>query len=213
MPTVAEILRRTTPAEQQKLAERAFEAIKSLPEAPERVAALGALREGLVGSGISDVLRAQIETDLSTIDLTELALPRLANIVSVLPAEGRSAAVQALLDRGQAIHPDDWAELAAQLAPAAPTHLLTGLLSSLAPAGAAARMKALPPLAAEIARRGDDEIAWSAWQQTLATAERDPRWHFLEELRHALPLAARIWGNEMVPAVRDVVQRVAACFP
>ena len=213
MPTIAELLRRATPPERQKLAESAFEAIKSLPEAPERVAALGALRPALVGSGISDVLGAQIETDLATIDISELALPRLANIVPVLPGEGRSAAVQALLDRRQAIHPNDWAALVAQLAPAAPTHLLSGLLSSLTPAGAADRMKALAPLAAEIARRGDDETAWLSWRQTLAMAERDPRWYFLEELREALPLAARVWGNEMVPVVHDVVQRVGTCFP
>ncbi len=211
--TVAELLRRAAPAEQQKLADRTFNAIKSLPEATKRVAALGTVREALVGSGSSDVFGAQIETDLTAIDIARLALPELANIVPVLPAERRSAAVQALLDRRQVIHPDDWGELVAQLATAAPTHLLSGLLSSLARSGAAARTKALALLATEIARREDDEAVWSAWQQTLAMAERDPRWYFLEELRHALPLAARVWGNEMVPAVRDVVQRVAACFP
>lgn len=44
-------------------------------------------------------------------------------------------------------------------------------------------------------------------------AEHNLRPEFLEQLRAALPLAARVLGDDMVPVIADAIQRITASFP
>ena len=105
------------------------------------------------------------------------------------------------------------ADFATALAPIAPIQFLHDLLASLASASPPNRTMALSSIAAEIARRGDDNMVWFSWRQVLTMAEADIRSYFMEQLRASLPLAARILGNDMVATVAEVVQRMTACFP